>query len=601
MKKKRTWKRELLQPTIDWTLALLVLAGTAGCYQGTRRFPLADPLWVDKDDRPITEAPAKYYSGLYADGADNLVFRPLAGMFAFPNAGEATNVNALDEVPNSSWFTNRIGFLEISDEALARGACSELSLDPASGPWTVTAAKPDGANPGFFISAPQGTFLLKFDGSEQPERATAADVIGSKIYHAAGYNVPCNDIVYFRREILHIHPDATATNQYGEKAAITPADVDKVLAAAARTKDGRLRASASRLVPGQPLGPFRYEGTRHDDPNDIIPHEDRRELRGARLLAAWINHFDAREQNSLDVLVTDNGRKHVRHYYIDFGDSFGSRWNWEPLARRIGHSYYLDFGQLGTDFITLGTLDRPWYRAETRPGASIFGYYNTQDFVPSRWKPGYPNLAFERMSYRDALWMVRILSRFTDDRIRVLVSTGKLTSSKAEAYLVKTLIGRRDQILAEYLKQYAPLDRFRLVRRTPGDLTQSLCFEDLAVRGNIVGGPATEYKMEFYGGPDLSRRLGWLQFQPDPAHPHRSCVVLPIGDTRPADLAAPDAPPNNPLRYGLLKIFINQNPHTWRPTSCLWVHLYDLGSEQGYRIVGLEHQPKPVTPDLYQS
>ena len=75
-------------------------------------------------------------------------------------------------------------------------------------------------------------------------------------------------------------------------------------------------------------------------------------------------------------------------------------------------------------------------------------------------------------------------------------------------------------------------------------------------------------------------------------------MVLPIGDTRPADLAPAGAKDDHPLRYGVLKIYIHQKP-TLPPTSSIWLHFYDLGPNKGYRLVGIDRPPKPVMPDLY--
>lgn len=580
-------------------VALIALSALSGCGQGVRRFALADPLWEDPDRNHVPWTPGKYFSGLLADGADKGIFRPLARVFWFPLPGEAWNVNALDELPNSSWFVNRIGLHDLSPDEAALGACAgEPEPAPAPGSWLVTAAKPDGANPGFFIKAASGTYLLKVDGPVQPQRATAADVIGSRLYWAAGYHAPCNQIVYFERSALRIDPSAETETATGEKRPISEADVDAVLSKAFRLKDGSMRCSLSRFLPGKPLGPFRYEGTRPDDPNDVIPHQERRELRGSRILAAWINHHDAREQNSLDVWMNQTRPHHIRHYMIDFGDCFGGRWDYDPVSRRIGHSYLLDWKDLALDLLTLGLLPRPWYRAKINEEAEIFGYFGPEDFVASRWKPDYPNPAFERMTFRDALWMVRIISRFSDAHVRAIVAQGRLTDPRAERYLVKTLIARRDQLLREYLTRYAPLDRFRLVRRTPGKSTQSLCFEDLALQRGLVNPRHVLYKLRFQGGQRLERELGWLQFPPDPDHPARSCVVMPIGDKRPADLVPAQAPGSHPGRYGVLQIYIHQKPAV-PPTSGLALHFYDLGRERGYRLVGIERQPIPVTPDLY--
>jgi hypothetical protein len=546
----------------------------------------------------VPERPGKYYSGIIGDFVDHSVFRKLSEPFAVPLPGEARNVNALDEVPSSSWFHNRIGLHSIGPEEAARAACTHPPLDPGKGPWVVSGAKPDGVNPGFFIKTPQGAYLLKFDGHLQPQRASAADAIGSRIYWAAGYHVPCNEIVYFRREVLVIGEGATAKTETGREEPLEERHLDKVLDKGFRLKNGLIRAAASRLIKGKPLGPYKYEGKRSDDPNDVIPHEDRRELRAHRLLAAWVHHFDAREQNTLDLWVEEGGRRFIRHYKIDWGDCFGNRNHPFPgFSQRLGHTYALDWLDMLVDFVSLGTVPRPWLRASINPDAEIFGFYSSKDFVASKWKTEYPNPAFERMTFRDALWMVRIISRFTDEHIRAIVKVGRFENPRHARYLVRTLIERRDKLLAEYLTQYAPLDRFRLVRRSKLSAVQSLCFEDLALRHRMVDRRRVLYKLRFFGGEQLDRKLGWLQFEPDPDHPHRSCVQLPIGDRRPSDLAPDGARDDHPLRYGVLKIFIYQKP-TLPPTSSIWLHLYDLGPQRGYRLVGIDRRPKPVLPDL---
>ena len=97
----------------------------------------------------------------------------------------------------------------------------------------------------------------------------------------------------------------------------------EVLERAHRNADGTFRAAAARLLKGKILGGFRYEGTRPDDPNDIVPHEHRRELRALRVFGAWTNLTDMKAGNTLDVLEPVNGRGIVKHYLQDVGSTFG--------------------------------------------------------------------------------------------------------------------------------------------------------------------------------------------------------------------------------------------------------------------------------------
>ncbi|HMJ11541.1 MAG TPA: hypothetical protein VK524_09030, partial [Polyangiaceae bacterium] len=255
------------------------------------------------------------------------MFEPLSDTLSLERGSEARNVNALDEVPDSSWFRNRLGAKSLTAAEVARGPCAKERLQPA-GAWVVVDGKPDGANPGFTVRTPDGVrHLLKFDGKMQPERASSGDLIGSRLYYAAGFDTPCNEVVWFEPSLLRLSPDATATTAEGDKRPLTPTDLKRALSQATRSADGRVRAGASRLFDDKPIGPWHYDGKRSDDPNDVIPHEDRREVRGSYVLAAWLDHVDARDQNTLTLWHdVSNGRGYVRHTFIDWGDCLGQLW-----------------------------------------------------------------------------------------------------------------------------------------------------------------------------------------------------------------------------------------------------------------------------------
>ena len=74
---------------------------------------------------------------------------------------------------------------------------------------------------------------------------------------------------------------------------MTEHDIDALLRQAARR---RRQLPGDRQLARCPaaISPLQYFGTRPEDPNDLHPHEHRRELRGLRVFSAWLNHDDSR-------------------------------------------------------------------------------------------------------------------------------------------------------------------------------------------------------------------------------------------------------------------------------------------------------------------
>lgn len=559
------------------TCALALLGAAAGCASSElRRFPLAEPLWRDPDQHPFSETPEKYYSPFVWDAANQTVFRPISRFFAVDPAGEAVNVNALDEVPNSSWYENRIGRAGMSPDELAKGPCV-TPLPDTRGPWLIKGAKPNGFNPGFFIKASDGKkYLVKFDGTIEGTRPTAADVVSSRLVHGAGYYVPCNRVIHFDRSILRIDPKAMSESKSGEKTKLVDADLDQIFTKAVRLPDGRYRASLSLFIEGEPIGPWTYEGRRSDDPNDVVNHEDRRELRGLEVLAAWLGWTDTREQNTLGSFVKQGSGGWVRHYLIDVGNCFGSIWDPPMLGRRIGHAYYFDVPYILEDILTLGVQHRPWDDLRLGPTGRVFGYYDVEHFDPDRFRPGYPNPAFVRKSERDSAWMARIIARYSDAHLRAVLKQAEL-APELEERLFSVLGGRRQKLLSRYLSRLSPLAWPEIL---PAGPSAHLCMQDMALVGNVASVESRAYTTRAWQGERLEPiAVGNGRAE----RGHHVCLHLP---------KVPSASTASP---GYLVVDVVAGPRGGKPSLPARVHLYHLGGRD-YRVVGLERPYDPAPP-----
>jgi hypothetical protein len=424
---------------------------SAAGYAAAPRFYPDDPLWTD-DDMAFDASKA-------LEQEDSNAYDFVVN--TFPQPGErrdvrAMNVNTLDEVPDSSWFVNRIGRRELSNEELVRGPDRDKGPLSLQG-WVVSGGKGSGVQPGFRMSDPSGQlYQIEVDPPSNPELATGAETIGTAFYHALGYHTVEVYLADIDASSLTIGERAMIRDPLnGRQRRLEQRDLDDVFRRAARRPDGRYRVLISRFAPGKPLGNFRYYGTRSDDPNDIVPHEHRRELRGARVFGAWLNHDDSRGVNSLDMLESRDGRSYIKHYMFDFGSILGSGTIFAQ-RHRAGNEYIFEQQPGWLTLATLGLYVRPWMLIDYPNVPKSIGRFEGDAFDPEAWKPEYPNPAFDNMRPDDAFWAARIVSRFSDSAIRAVVEKAQYSDPAATDYMTQTLIKRRDKVLQTWLNGVNP-------------------------------------------------------------------------------------------------------------------------------------------------
>jgi len=478
-------------------LVILGLALVAACAHrppaGELRFHNQAPVWRVNDRTPLPAAPKEriYNRTLYqTDGF--VVRRATRGMDVQLDL-RAADVNALDEVPDSTWFTNRIGARELSLDELRRGA--NLAPSPFDHrPWKIISGKAGGTAVGFVFEDTRGDrYILKFNRPQLPEMETGAHAIVHRILWAIGYNVPEDYVGDIARDDLVLAPGATTKDELGAKRPLTAVEVETSLAKIARAPDGRYRVLASRYLPGKPIGPYAREGVRADDPNDVIPHERRRSLRGQFPIFAWLNHTDLQEDNTLDIFVKDERGGHVVHYLIDFGNALGTMGaglSWQT----VGHTYRVDWGLGVRTLFGLGLWKRPWDGMRP-PGIRGIGLYDAEHYEPGAWRPNSFYWPLEDTDRFDAFWGAKLLMRFTRAQLAAIVDEAQFTDPRATTYVLETLIARQRMTARYWFDKVAPLDQFTIQPERDG--THRLCFTDLTLAYRLRSA-STRYDIDAY-------------------------------------------------------------------------------------------------------
>ena len=545
--------------------ALLFIVSAVGGRAATPKFLSDDPIAVVVDSQDASAVTERDIDLVY-DTLENLLTKP-----GDPTSNvRAQNVNTVDEVPDSSWFTNRIGAMPITVDELLKGP--DTTNGPAPGSWTVIAAKSDGVTPGFTVRDGGGqVWFLKFDPPGYRAMATGTEIVVTKLMWALGYHVPEVHIASLRPDQLTVGEQATITLT-GRKRALKRADINAALNKAHRDPNGSYRVIASKALEGQPVGGFRFYGTRSDDPNDVIAHEHRRELRGYGTFAAWLNHVDSKSINTLDTIVDHDGRKIVRHHLLDFGSTIGSAGVY-PREPYEGSEYLIEGKKTLAGIPTLGFYVKDW-RTAPRYRSSTVGSFpkHNSTWDPEQWKPRYANSAFRAARMDDKFWAARRLQLFTSDMLRAVTRVGQFNDAVSEAALANFLIDRRDAIVRRYLVAVNPIVDVHLPE------TGRLMFANAAVDADAASLP-----MEYIAN--------WSKFD------NVTGTATTIGTTRSAgSMTSVPAPIDLPTLEGVYvraEIAAVGGPAAWSAP----VHAYFLRQHANWKLVGFERMPDGNAPN----
>ncbi len=490
---------------------LLLLFAVSACEGRPARFADRAPV-TDAADRAPVPVPARTDSPPARDLFDAQLRRKIVGALDPERIPDALDVNALDEVPRSTFWDPA--------SAGAERAQPALPLSALAGP-TVTGL------PGLSVVDARGVrWELRLDETGEQAHRVASAVVSARALRALGYTTP--DVV-----ALSLAPGDLVG---------APADPRWAMAR------GPLRVSATRWPLGIDLGPTPLSGRRADDPNDRVPHRDRRTLRALREVFAWlaVGRLDARALR--DVYVGAPGRGHVEHVILGFGGALGAGAASPSAEAGLGRTYRSVFVEIGT----LGLLPPP--APPPLPAIGAIGEtVSGSDYEPTPpWEP------LERTSPADAFWIARRMLALSAERIAAIVADAGIDEEDARARLARLLVARRDEVVRRAFAGVTPLVDPRV------ESGRVLVLRDVAVASGLGEGRPARYRVEVVDDD------GWPVTFPQNLEAMRETLLVELPALR-GDRA-------------VVRIRAHRGLLTARPVE---VHLA-VGAG-GVRVVGLRH------------
>jgi hypothetical protein len=244
------------------------------------------------------------------------------------------------------------------------------------------------------------------------------------------------------------------------------------------------RVLATRWPVGVDLGPTPM-AQRDDDPNDHLPHVERRTLRALGTLSAWLGMTRLEPRMLRDVYVGEPDEGHVEHWLVGLQGALGVDAYFATVA------WARDEDREDTDFFlrlfSLGLSPKPPGYEPVPPHPSL-GLLE-EHLAPEYHRIGPPFAPLDRVQPGDTYWMAKRMASLPLAAIGEAVLAGEL-EAPAQHWLFQVLELRRAAVIAWAYDQTTPCD---VVAVEP----TALVLGDLALAASVLPSSERDYLVRY--------------------------------------------------------------------------------------------------------
>ena len=438
-----TMTSKLRTRVLGLVIGLLLL----GCTYRPARFADRPAVTEVADDAPISKPRRRelnwnwYLSDIY-------LRRSLLDALDPKRPDDAGDVNALDEVPRSSWFQPPGPELVLQEPPL-------VDEGPPAPPLQLVTDLPRANDYGICVVDARGVrYELRRDDASRPEMKTSAAVIASHLIRQFGLLAPETHVVFLAPSDFASHRSDVADGGL-------PDAVRRFLSKGPPSVDGRYRMSAARWPVGIDVGVSEAFDVRSDDPNDVIAHRNRRTLRSLKVLGAWLAISRINPRKTRDAYVGEPGRGHLRHYLVGLEDALGAG-SVVRRSKREGPRTDLG-GGTGFNLITLGL----WPGSDSLPTQRrLLAIGNlSEDVSPGTFKASPTYAPISHFQPTDGYWAAKRMARIPLKQIVGAVHAARILDSSARLELVRLIVARRQRVVAYWYGRVTPVEVQRVHER----------------------------------------------------------------------------------------------------------------------------------------